>query len=217
MTFSEKKIKSEIINFAQSIDKSGLNRGTSGNLSHRFKDGFFITPSAIKSGELKNKDIVFINENCVYNHQLKPSSEWQLHHEIYKNFKVNAIIHTHSTYSSAFSCLQINLPAFHYMIAIFGGENVRCARYETFGTKKLATAAIKALNARNACLLANHGLISINENLSSAYDIVIELEEMCKQYLVATKMGKLKLLSKKEMASVIKKFKSYKSANSLSK
>ena len=93
------------------------------------------------------------------------------------------------------------------MIAIFGGENVRCARYETFGTKKLANAAIKALVGRNACLLANHGLISTQYNLSSAYDIVIELEEMCKQYLVATKMGKLKLLSKQEMASVIKKFK----------
>jgi L-fuculose-phosphate aldolase len=217
MSFSEKKIKSEIINFAKLIDNSGLNRGTSGNLSHRFKDGFFITPSAIKSGELKNKDIVFIDKNCGYHHQLKPSSEWQLHHEIYKNFKVNAVIHTHSTYSSAFSCLQKNLPAFHYMIAIFGGENVRCARYETFGTKKLANAAIKALVGRNACLLANHGLISTNNNLSSAYDIVIELEEMCKQYLVATKMGKLKLLSKEEMVSVIKKFKSYKSANSLSK
>lgn len=217
MSFSEKKIKSEIINFAKLIDNSGLNRGTSGNLSHRFKDGFFITPSAIKSGELKNKDIVFINKNSGYHHQLKPSSEWQLHHEIYKNFKVNAVIHTHSTYSSAFSCLQKNLPAFHYMIAIFGGENVRCARYETFGTKKLANAAIKALVGRNACLLANHGLISTNNNLSSAYDIVVELEEMCKQYLVATKMGTLKLLSKQEMASVIKKFKSYKSANSLSK
>ena len=217
MSFSEKKIKSEIINFAKLIDNSGLNRGTSGNLSHRFNDGFFITPSAIKSGELKNKDIVFIDKKCGYRHQLKPSSEWQLHHEIYKNFKVNAVIHTHSTYSSAFSCLQKNLPAFHYMIAIFGGENVRCARYETFGTKKLANAAIKALVGRNACLLANHGLISINDNLSSAYDIVIELEEMCKQYLLATKMGTLKLLSKQEMASLIKKFKSYKSANSLSK
>ena len=217
MSFSEKKIKSEIINYAKLIDNSGLNRGTSGNLSHRFKDGFFITPSAIKSGELKNKDIVFIDKDSGYHHKLKPSSEWQLHHEIYKNLKVNAIIHTHSTYSSAFSCLQQNLPAFHYMIAIFGGQNVRCARYETFGTKKLANAAIKALDGRNACLLANHGLISTNNNLSSAYDIVVELEEMCKQYLVATKMGKLKLLSKEEMASVIKKFKSYKSANSLSK
>ncbi len=143
MSFSEKKIISEIINYAKLIDNSGLNRGTSGNLSHRFKDGFFITPSAIKSGELKNKDIVFIDKNSAYHHQLKPSSEWQLHEEIYKNFKVNAVIHTHSTYSSAFSCLQKNLPAFHYMIAIFGGENVRCTRYETFGTKNLLMPPLK--------------------------------------------------------------------------
>ena len=217
MNRAEEKIRKKIIDTAKKLGSKELNHGKAGNISVRWKDGLLITPSGISYDKIKPKDIVFIDKNCGYHHQLKPSSEWQLHHEIYKNFKVNAIIHTHSTYSSAFSCLQKNLPAFHYMIAIFGGENVRCARYETFGTKKLATAAIKALNARNACLLANHGLISINDNLSSAYDIVIELEEMCKQYLVATKMGKLKLLSKKEMASVIKKFKSYKSANSLSK
>lgn len=203
--------KKEVIKFAKMLNDKKLSALRSGNISLRYKNGFLITPSGQKYSSLKEKDIVFINLNGEFNKKQKPSSEWRFHQDIYINQNnCNAIVHAHSINAVALSSHRINIPAFNYMVAVAGGFDIKCAEYETFGTRKLSKNILKALKGRRACLIANHGQIAYGASLDEAFELAEELENICKQYLIARQLGKPKILSLRQMEKVLIKFKNYK-------
>jgi len=206
------KLKSEIIKFSKMLNSKKLSALRSGNISIRYKDGFLITPSGKKYSSLKTKDIVFVNLKGEYDKgKEKPSSEWKFHQDIYLNKKeANAIVHTHSTNATAISVHKKAIPAFHYMVALAGGEDIKCAKYATYGTRQLSKNILKALNNRKACLISNHGQIVFDENLPKAFELAEEVENLSLQYITALKIGRPKILSKKEMNKVLVKSKNYK-------
>ena len=199
-----------IISAYKRLDFLGLNRGASGNISMKTNNGFLITPSGLNVERLNEKNIVELNYDGIPLKGTNPSSEWRLHAEIYKRKKgVGAVVHTHSNFACALSSLRENLPAFHYMVAVGGGKNVRCCEYAVFGSKELADKVVEALEDRMACLMANHGLVCCGEALDHAIFLAEELEALCKQYLIALSIGGVKILSDSEMELVIEKFKNY--------
>ena len=210
------KLKAEVIKYSKKLNITTLSVLRSGNISVRGKekgiDGFYITPSGMKYSSLKTKDIVFISLKGIFDKKKgKPSSEWRFHQDIYVNKKeAKAIVHAHSTCATAVSSHQKNIPAFHYMVAVAGGEDLKCTKYATFGTKQLSTNIIQALKNRSACLIANHGQVAFGDNLEKAFELAQEIENICHQYINALRIGIPKILSKKEMKIVLGKFKNYK-------
>ena len=203
--------KKELVKTTKYLNNKNINRGSSGNLSYRTTNGFMITPSSIPNDKLNEKSCVQMAFDGTYKNKLKPSTEWRIHRDIYlKRKDIFAIIHAHPTFSTAIACMNIDIPSFHYMIAVAGGDNVRCARYATFGTEQLSKNVIKALDNRSACLMANHGLIVGEKNLKFALKLTEEVENLSKQYLQILKSGKKPvLLTKNEMKKNIKKIKDY--------
>ena len=201
----------ELIRASKYLNDKNINRGSSGNLSFRSKNGFIITPSSLPNDKLTEKNCVQMNLDGTYQNKFKPSTEWKIHRDIYvKRKDIYAIIHTHPISSTAIACMNINIPAFHYMIAVAGGDNIRCAKYATFGTEQLSKNVLKALENRNACLMANHGLIVIEKDLKIALKLTEEVENLSMQFLQILKSGKKPvLLSKNEMKKNIKKIKNY--------
>ena len=188
----------------------GINRGKSGNVSARWKDGLLVTPSGLPYEDTRPADIVFIDAKARYKAAREPSSEWRIHFDIYQcKSDANAVVHTHSSFATTLACLGMGVPAFHYMIAVAGGNDIRCAPYATFGTQALSDNALRALRERKACLLANHGMIATGESLKSALALAVEVEALCEQYWRALQIGKPNLLADAEMAVVVKKFKTY--------
>ena len=206
------KLKSEIIKFSKLLNSRKLSALRSGNISVRFKKGFFITPSGKKYSSLKNKDIVYVSLNGKFDKKLGiPSSEWKFHQDIYlKKQEANAIVHSHSTNATALSVHNKPIPAFHYMVALAGGNDIKCANYATYGTRKLSVNILKALKNRKACLISNHGQIAYDDNLSKAFELAEEVENLSLQYITALKIGKPKILSNVEMNKVLAKAKNYK-------
>ena len=207
-----RKIKAEIINYSKMLNSRKLSALRSGNISARYKDGFLITPSGKKYSSLKNKDIVFVSLEGKFDKQKGiPSTEWQFHKDIYINKKeANAIVHAHSTNATAISTHKRGIPSFHYMVAMAGGHDIKCAKYATYGTKALSKNILSALNGRKACLIANHGQIAFEENLSKAFELAEEVENISLQYITSLKLGKPKILSLKEMKKVLSKSQNYK-------
>ena len=207
----ESALRQLLIDTACDSVRLGLNRGTSGNLSARVPGGFLITPTGVAYGDLKPADLVRLDAHGVAAPgQLKPSSEWRFHCDIYAaRPDVGAIVHTHSRYASALSCQRRELPAFHYMIALAGGDSVRCAQYATFGSAQLSANALAALEDRHACLLANHGLITTGADLKHALALAEEIESLAAQYCAALASGTPVLLDAAEMARVLEQFKTY--------
>ena len=210
------KLKTEVIKYSKKLNIKNLSALRSGNISIRAKEkgveGFYITPSGMKYSSLKIKDIVFVSLKGIFDKKKnKPSSEWRFHQDIYVNKKkAKAIVHAHSTCATAVSSHQKNIPAFHYMVAVAGGEDLKCTKYATFGTKQLSKNIIKALKNRSACLIANHGQVAFGDNLEKAFELAQEIENICHQYINALRIGIPKILSKKEMKIVLGKFKNYK-------
>ena len=207
-----RKIKAEIIKYSKMLNSRKLSALRSGNISVRYKEGFLITPSGKKYSSLKTKDIVFVSlEGKFDNKKGIPSSEWQFHQDIYKNKKeAEAIVHAHSTNATAVSTHKRGIPSFHYMVAMAGGQDIKCAKYATFGTRDLSKNILKALKGRKACLIANHGQIAFEENLPKAFELAEEVENISLQYITSLKLGKPKILSLKEMKKVLLKAKNYK-------
>ncbi|MBS1196778.1 MAG: class aldolase/adducin family protein [Proteobacteria bacterium] len=211
-------LRLELIATARRMAECGINRGTSGNLSVRHGEGFYITPTGMEYAALEVDDIAWmpIGGNGAAQGRRKPSSEWRFHHDLYATRpEAQAVLHAHSTFAISLACLRSGIPPFHYMIALFGGDTVRCADYATFGTQELSDAALQAMQDRSACLLANHGLLVFGKDLQQALDHAIELEGLCEQYWRACQLGQPVLLSKKEMAVVLEKFGSYGQQNQL--
>ena len=210
------KLKAEVIKYSKKLNITNLSALRSGNISVRAKekgvDGFYITPSGMKYSTLKIKEIVFVSLKGIFDKKKsKPSSEWRFHQDIYVNKKeAKAIVHAQSICASAVSSHQKNIPAFHYRVAVAGGEDLKCTKYATFGTKKLSKNIIIALKNRSACLIANHGQVAFGKNLEKAFELAQEIENICHKYINALRVGIPKILSKKEMKIVLGKFKNYK-------
>ena len=210
------QLSKKIIKYAKKLNSINLSSFRSGNISVRAKkkgiNGFLITPSGVRYSSLKTKDIVFVSLKGKFDSKKTiPSSEWRIHQNIYVNKSVaKAIVHAHSTCASAVSSHQKSIPAFHYMVGLAGGEDIKCAKYGTFGTKKLSKNILSALKNRSACLVSNHGQIAFGKNLNTAFELAQEVENICQQYINAIRIGIPKILSKKEMKVVLEKMKNYK-------
>lgn len=203
-------LRQQLIETAQAMNASGLNQGTSGNLSVRCDDGMLITPSGMDYAGLVDDDIVWMDlaGNC--RGSRKPSSEWRFHAAIYAHrAEARAILHAHPVNCAALACLGKGIPAFHYMVAIAGGKDIRCAEYATFGTAELSDNVINAMEDRKACLMAHHGLTCLSENLPGALALAIEIEQLAEVYSRILAMGDAEILDDSEMAIVLKKFSSY--------
>ena len=202
----------QIIKYANMLNSEKLSTLRSGNVSLRYKNGFLITPSGVKYSLLKVDDIVFVSLDGKFDEtKNKPSSEWRFHKDIYssKN-EANAIVHAHSTHATAVSAHNKDVPAFHYMVALAGGNDLKCAKYATFGTQELSDNIINALKNRKACLMSNHGQVAFGDNLEQAFELAQEVENICHQYINAIKIGEPKILSSSEMDVILEKVKNYK-------
>ena len=188
-----------------------LYTGTSGNVSARSGGGLLITPTGVPCDEVDAASIVAMAADGRARGRLAPSSEWRIHRDIYQQRPdVGAVVHTHSTAATALSCLRRPIPAFHYMVAKAGGDDIRCARYATYGTAALSRNALAALaGGRRACLLANHGLLALGADLASARALAEEVEALCAQYINARAAGRLVVLPAREMKRVRAKFATY--------
>ena len=194
------------------LNTLGLNHGSTGNCSIRKEEGFLISPSGIRNDSLKSEHIVLMKMDgtLVNPKKLQPSSEWLFHRDIFTSRKdVNAVVHTHSVYAGALSVLGAAIPQFHYMIAVTGGKEIPCAQYAMFGTQELSDNILKSLGKQKACLMSNHGLITVGTDLKEAVDIAEEVEHLSKMYVIANMPRKPHLLSDEEMDDVLKRFQSY--------
>ena len=209
---TEKKIRKDIIKFSKLLNKTNLSPLRSGNISVRYKNGFLITPSGMRYETLKSKDIVFVDLKGKYNSKKnKPSSEWHFHKDIYLNKKnANSVVHCHSKNALVLSCIRKKIPAFHYMVAVAGGIDIKCAKYATYGTSELSKNIIQVLNNRLACLIENHGQVVFSDGIDSAFELAQEVEHLSEQYLECLRIGKPKILTNIEMSRVLKKVKNYK-------
>lgn len=169
-----------------------------------------ISPSGLPAERCRPQDMVEVDSDGAYAGPLAPSSEWKLHHDIYAAFPAaGAVLHAHSPFATALACQRIEIPPFHYMIARFGGDTIRCADYAIFGSPELSTAAMHAMAGRKGCLLANHGLLIAGRDLDEALALAVELEELCEQYWRACQLGQPALLTAAEMDAVLARFASY--------
>ncbi len=206
----EFRLRLSVVEAARSLVALGLTEGTSGNVSLRFGDGFLVTPSGRPYDGLGADDIVFMGLDGSHDHPLKPSSEWRFHRDILAGRpEVNAVVHAHPTYCTAFAMCRREIPAVHYMIAAAGGPTVRCAPYATFGTEELSNHALAALEDRTCCLLANHGMIATGPDLAKALWLAVELETLCRQYAAALQIGTPVVLPDDEIARNVEKFRTY--------
>jgi L-fuculose-phosphate aldolase len=203
-------LRTELIATARAMQPAGLNRSTSGNVSARCGEHFYITPTGLAYDSLRDDDIPLMALDGSHTGNRKPSSEWRFHRDLYASRpEVGAVLHAHSPFAVSLACLRLDIPPFHYMIARFGGDTIRCADYAVFGSESLSAAAMTAMSSRRACLLANHGLLVAGRDLAEAFALAVELEELCEQYWLACQLGQPALLSAEEMAAVLEKFKGY--------
>ena len=206
----EKRLREAIVATARAMNAAGINRGTAGNVSARASCGFLITPSAVPYDATTADAIVAVNDQGESIGLLAPSTEWRFHREIYRHRPdVHAIVHTHSPFATALACLDRGIPAFHYMVALAGGNDIRCAAYATFGTQELANHVVAAMVGRKACLMSHHGMTAAGETLKAALALAIEVETLAEMYWRALQIGEPTVLSDAEMEVVVIKFANY--------
>ena len=212
MTQAEKALRREIIARCREMNASGINQGTSGNISVRFGERMLVTPSAMPCDRLEPEMIVSmaLGGDGAWEGPLRPSTEWRFHLDLLRERPdAQAVVHAHPPYCTTLAIARKEIPACHYMIAAFGGNNVRCAGYATFGTQALSDLAVEAMEGRTACLLANHGMIAIGETLAKAMWRAIELETIARQYCLSLQIGGPVLLSDAEIERTHREFASY--------
>lgn len=203
-------LREDLLRITRSLSEFGLNRGTSGNASVRDGNGFLVTPSGMEVNEMTPHDMVSMDFKGGHKGERKPSSEWRFHLDIFKaRPEVGAVIHTHSMFATTIACLRRDIPPFHYMIALTGSDHIRCAPYALFGSQALSDHALKALEGSKACLLANHGMIALGEDLNRALAVAVEVETLCEQYWRALQVSEPHLLSTQEMVKVFEQFEGY--------
>jgi len=207
---SQDQARAETVWLYQALAARGLIVGSSGNVSARCDDGMVISPSGVTPDVVTPTGLATLPLDGTVLNQATPSSEWAMHAAIYRTCPEACFIaHTHADACTALACLNQKQPAFHYMVTQFGGEDVRCAPYTTFGTQALASHAAEAIRGRSACLLANHGVIVSAANVADALSRSILLETLCRQYLMACAAGTPRLLTELEMQQARERFKTY--------
>jgi len=211
VTISAEKLRASVVAGCQALAERGLTAGTSGNVSVRNgKDGFFVSPSGLDYAHMMPPDVPFVTLDGTWYGLKRPSTEWRFHRDIYKvREDAEAVVHTHSRYATALACRREGVPAFHYMVAIAGGNDIRCAPYATFGTQELSDMALQALDGRSACLLANHGVIALGSSVEKALRLAEEVENLAAQYVISLGQGAPILLDDDEMQRVLNKFQTY--------
>jgi L-fuculose-phosphate aldolase len=204
-------LRRRIIATVRSFAALDLGVGTAGNVSARVPGGLLITPTGVPYDELVPADIVELDgDGNVRSGRFAPSTEWRFHSDILATQpEANAVVHVHSPFATAVSCTRRDIPAFHYMIAVAGGDSIRCARYASFGTAALSRNAVRALRGRRACLLANHGQISIGPDVRAALVLAQEVEELAKQYLLSRLLARPRVLGRAEMKTILERFRHY--------
>ncbi len=199
-----------LLDTARSVNRRGLSQGTTGNLSVRLADGFLITPSALPYEACRAGDMVWMGLDGEIRGRRKPSTEWRLHRDVYANRpEAGAILHAHPPWCTTLACLELEIPAFHYMVAMAGGENIRCAPYAIFGSQALSDAVLEALHRRTACLLAHHGMVCFAADLDRAMNLGLEIEALAGVYVRTLQIGEPKLLGPDEMRQVLDRFADY--------
>ena len=207
---SELKKREAIIEHCKALNKTGLNHGTSGNISIRHNDGMFISPTSLPYDLLVPEDIVFVSADGKAEGRHLPSSEWRFHKEIMDSrTDVNSIVHAHPNYCTILSIMGVEIPPIHYMLAVFGGPNIRCAPYEIYGSLALSKASVLALKGRKACLLAHHGMISVGDSIEQAFGLAGLLESLSRQYHGCLVLGNPPLLTEQQIQDVIDKINEY--------
>ena len=205
------ELRAIVVAACRELTRRGLTYGTSGNVSVRFGERrFFLSPSGMDYEELQADDVPLMDLDGRWFGRRRPSSEWRFHRDIFRQrHDVGAIVHTHSAYATALACTGRGIPAFHYMVAVAGGHDIRCAAYKTFGTQELSNAALAALKDRKACLLGNHGVIATGADLRAAISLAGEVENLARQYTAALALGDVAVLDDAEMCRVVEKFRTY--------
>ena len=183
----ERALRKEVIAAALAMNAAGINRGKSGNVSARWRDedfdGFLITPTGVPYHQIAPEQVVAMTIGGDERGPWLPSSEWRFHRDIYAaRADVQAIVHTHAPFATSLACLQRGIPPFHYMVAVAGGRDIRCAPYATFGTQELSDHVVAAMAGRQACLLAHHGMIAVGATLEKALAIAVEVETLAEMY-----------------------------------
>jgi L-fuculose-phosphate aldolase len=208
---ADNKLREAVIAACRELVRRGLAHGTSGNVSvRRDERRFFVSPTGIPYHALEPDDVPLLDIDGRWFGRRRPSSEWRFHRDIFRfREEVAAVVHTHSPKATSLACTGRGIPAFHYMVAVAGGPDIRCAPYHTFGTQELSDAAIAALEGRKACLLANHGVIAVGADLPAALALAGEVENLAAQYCTALILGEVRILDEKEMRRVVEKFSSY--------
>ena len=207
---NENELRTELVCMTKKLEALGLSHGASGNLSVRYDEGFLITPSGFGAEGLTEDDIVFVHLSGESRGRWQPSSEWLFHRDIYvARPEFAAIVHTHSNAATALACMRRDIPPFHYMLALLGGNSLRCANYATFGTQALSDNALIAMAGRKACLLANHGMIAAGKDLAEAFKNTVEVENLSELYLRTLAVGEPVLLTAEEFADALNRFATY--------
>jgi L-fuculose-phosphate aldolase len=208
---TDKGLRDAVIAGCRELGQRGLAFGKSGNVSvRRDKQCFFVSPTGMSYDTLEPDDIPLMDLDGRWFGRRRPSSEWRFHRDVFRSRnEVAAIVHTHSPKATSLACTGRGIPAFHYMVAVAGGPDIRCAPYHTFGTQELSDAAVAALEGRQACLLANHGVIAVGANLPAALALAGEVESLAAQYCTALALGKVRILDETAMDLVIEKFRTY--------
>ena len=210
---NDRALRCELVNVARAMNSTGLNQGTSGNLSLRIEGGLLVTPSSLAYDLMEPEDLVAIDfcgqplPSGLPGHDRRPSSEWRLHADVFADRPdALAVLHCHPIHATALACHDRGIPPFHYMTAVAGGDDIRCAPYATFGTAELSAHTVQALQGRQACLLAHHGLVSLGRDLDQALKIAVEVETLAQMYLQALQLGEPPLLSVLQMEEVHRQF-----------
>ena len=199
----DREKRQSIIDACLSMNASGINQGTSGNISLRHGDGMLITPTSTPYEAMKPEHIVYMHLDGNHDPGQRPSSEWRFHRDILKaRPEVNAIVHAHPPYSTMLAIMGMEIPPIHYMVAVAGGDTIRCAPYATFGTQELSEHAVRALEGRLACLLEHHGMIAVGPTLPKAMWLAVEVETLARQYHGCLQIGTPPLLSNEEIEKV---------------
>ncbi len=202
--------RSNLLKTARAMNASGLNQGASGNLSVRIDSGFLVTPSGVDYAHCSADSMVQMDFDGNWQGELKPSSEWRFHRDILvARPHAEAVLHAHPHWCTTLACLNMEIPPFHYMIAMAGGKTLRCADYATFGTQELSENILRALEDRCACLIANHGMLAFQGSLEKALALAIEIEHLAQVYCQCRMLGEPTLLEDAEMDRVLEKFKTY--------
>jgi len=204
-------LRAAVVHGCRELVRLGLTHGTSGNISvRRSQRQFFVSPSGMAYEGLEPDDVPMVDVDGRWFGRRRPSSEWRFHRDILRRREdIGAVVHTHSTSATALACTGRGIPAFHYMVAVAGGVDIRCAPYHAFGTEELSRAALVALEGRRACLLANHGVIACGVDLASALTLAGEVENLAAQYTMALGLGDVRILEDQQMRRVLDKFRSY--------